>query len=706
MSEQDASGSILYGSSEHGGRQDTFYHPIKKTNIEFFPMLSGEEKLRLITQSSTISREFERRWFTSLFPDSLKPATFNKESVGHPDETRLTPDEKMVRRSLLKYFGWASRKDQISPKNIEGLLVRYTDEPGTLTSMLLDLDDVKRTRDIAQTEPRYMIQREPKHRTNSLSDHSEHVALWTARTHMRFPLNNHTLYLERIRKDLAEFELQYEKRHGIKRTFTFAPTPEVYEVVDRALEGKSIPDNKKTDPSYREALAIGVEYQKYLTIYAFLHDVESPAWKDVYMKTQARVPGQKSADFSEDDALIRATDEYITYQLREIIKKHKLDPELLRIIIESLASENSPTLGGYLIKDKRRGLSERPEFDFIPSGQAYDHDQESGTMTNAEDLIAELFPGGFVHVTKHFSPPIGSFEERARLVAYMLTTGLTKEQLRGMLEKMNIDPRRVYIASEEIAVGPNVALREYKGIHKDGTPATEILPVALVPGDVKRAMTMFAILYMWRYVGERRVPMETATQDAIAFGLHDKTISPYMFLRHKDYDTARILNDSSPVLSWFHVDPEINDGVQVLSAEELLRKANDRGEIPGMLVCKVDQYPEIIFPKDGTLVVDDNGDIKSYLDVIQQKRQVRLAGNTDIHPQSLRARFEAVQAARKGPWFYVIPLSDEKQQGLFGLLGAENDPMRKMFRLWTEPVEIQGKTVTFPVRSTLLSPTP
>jgi hypothetical protein len=196
--------------------------------------------------------------------------------------------------------------------------------------------------------------------------------------------------------------------------------------------------------------------------------------------------------------------------------------------------------------------------------------------------------------------------------------------------------------------------------------------------------------------------MELATQDAFAFIFGDDPKQERLFLHRTDQQVAFTLRSISPALPWFHAEPEFNDNAKVISENELLRMCeNNEGKLDNHLILRVDEYPEIVFEKPGTLVEDDRGNILPYLRVIQQKRPLRLSGHTDIHPQSLPARFVNVRKARKGPWYYVIQISDRKQQELLVQLGAENDPMRKMLHLWTEPLEVNGTILTPTIRTTL-----
>jgi hypothetical protein len=708
MSEQHPLEPIRWGSSDYEPRRYAFHHPLTGGEVEYSPTDAPEVKLRLITQSHTIESDFQRKIFLALFDDSLEPEPFRRESVGHPEEAELLGDEKQVWRELLRCIGWKSvRKGSKNSKDVPELLVGFDDNPSSLISMLNDLECVKIMSGIAQTLP-YSNFIEPSLRQEldipqrTLLDHANLCALWTGRTNLRLAIKNPALYLRRIEQDMQEFSHQYALQCGSEKQFSITPTPETIDAIDRLLEGKYIPEAQNT-PEFRRALAIGLEYQKYLTIYAMLHDVESPGMKDVEMKTKARVTGQGSATINEDALLIENVDhEYIQFHLSGIIRKHKLDSDLLRTIIICLASESSPTLAGYLLKDKRKGFSKRPDCNHIPEGQSVDGDQESGTVTNAEDMVRKYLPGGFHHIGKHDVNPVGSFEERMRLMAYMAATGISQEQLRTALNEIGLNPDLVFITSEEFSIAPNIVLREYHGVHKDGTPVTDILPVALVPGDVKRFALMFNFLHMWYYVSEHRIPMELATQDAFAFIFGDDPKQERLFAHRTDQQVALTLKSISPALPWFHAEPEFNNEARVISENELLHHYIDtEGNINNNLIIRVNEYPEIVFEKPGTLTVDDRGNILPYLQVIQQKRSLRLSGNTTIHPQSLPARLANVQKARKGPWYYVIPMGPEKQHELAAQLEGENDPMRRMLHLWTEPIDVDGKILVPTIRKTL-----
>jgi hypothetical protein len=707
-------GPIRHGEAKHFLK--TFIHPVTLKPIEFSPDDSPEKKLRLITDVHGIHSDFHLAMFTTLFPESLPPKSFNKESVGHPEEVELSKGEREIRRVLIRKLGWESvRKKQPDEQDVPEIHLGYTHEAGAIVTMLNNLPDVDRMKGIAQTEPRSNLIDQTKREglrvpKRTLHNHVNHCGYGAAKTNIRLAMHNPDLYLERVQRDMAEFEFQYEQMQKdedpnsiARRSFAIKPSKETYALVDSLLQANVIPPEKQNNPKYRQAIAVAYEYQKYMSVFAVLHDVESPGWKDVFMKTKARVPGQKPADTSEDTELMRIFDMYyLQYQLGDIRKAHGLDADLLRTMVVQLASEDSPTLSGYLLKDKRKHFTERSEYDFIPKGQGFDEDQRSGTDTNASDIVNWFLPGGFRHIPREEIHPLGSFEERMRLLAYAAATGLSKEVLEKTLKDVGIDPSLVYIASEEMAVGANLVLREYKGTHKDGTEGSEILPVAVVPGDVKRVSMMFNFLHMYFYVGEKRITMETATQDAIAYGLGNGKIRQSTFTNRTDLEAAKQLNKITPALPWFHADPELNANARVLSEREASLIVQKDGSIPHMLMIKVDTYPEVIFEKSGTLVEDDQGTILPYLDVIQQKREARRAGDVTIHPESLRARFANVRKAlEKGPWYYAIPVNPAQQVELQSLLGGVQDPMVEMLKLWTEPLEIDGKTVRFPLRDEL-----
>jgi len=446
-----------------------FEHPHTGDLVEFRSNLPLHERLRLISDFSTVSLDFEHARLKAFFPEEIPCTPFKEESVGHPIETEQSEFQKSVRIALMDYLGYKSpkKKGTIEYEDIAHLNVAFSSRHDAIVNQVNHLPAVQRTKFVAQTEPGVMIMIQSELDSTrlekySLWQHENHLGYSFAMTNFRLAMQQPDLYLRRVERDMRELEFQYKERYGDKMEFPLSLSESTMKAVDDALQSVQLTHATVDDEGLlRRALYAAVEYGKYLEIYIKFHDIESPAFKDVFMQTKKRTEGQQSADFSEDRALINNIADYIQRELAPIIKTHRMQPELLRVLVASLASENSPTLGGYLIKDKRKGLQSRSGFETIPPGASFDHDQESGTKTNGTFLVNRFLPGGLRKKDKTTPAPIGSFDERARLLAYAVATRMNKEDLADSLRQLGIDPELIYISTEEISVAPNLVLREY-----------------------------------------------------------------------------------------------------------------------------------------------------------------------------------------------------------------------------------------------------
>lgn len=684
----------------------TFYHAFADRNIEFSNNLPLHERLRLIADFSTISLDFERIRLEAFLPSDMAPKPFNKDSVGHPSETELAPPERAIRSRLMEYLGYISpsKKGKIEIGDIANLNVAFTNKPNAIVTQVNNLPGVRRQKNIAQTEPGIMTMPQSEAdklglQKTSLFDHINHLGYSFAMTNIRLAIQQPELYLKRNDMDVAELKHQYKERYGEDIDFSFDPSEEIVRMVDEEL---GVLDAEPNDHIFmqRKALGIAVQKNKYHEIYIKHHDLESPALKDVVMQARSRVEGQRSADISEDTRLIKTIEDYVYNELAPIIKSENLNPELLKVLVASLASENSPTLGGYLIKDKRKGLAGRKGYEFLPKGQGYDHDQGSGTGTNGQFLINRFLPGGFVYKKKQGEAPIGSFEERMRILAYAVVTRMDKATLSDMLTQLSIDPKLVYISAEEIDVAPNIVLREIRGTEGQ----SEIMPVALVPGDVKRGITLQNFLYTFYYFGSDRYTHELLVQDAITFGLGSGKLREEMFLDRNDYDMLKLLKEFYPSIEMLIRDRKLTTQAFILSKDELSRMADRDGTLHDVLVTKIINFPNPIMTKSGTLVEDDNKTVLPYLEVIGQKKSLRSTDPTGVDPFSLKVRQQSVSDAVKGEWYLMIQLDDEQKAKIVSTLPEEiNDPGRQALMLWTEPIDIGERVLQVQLREVLFS---
>ncbi len=681
--------------------QSKFEHPISRDLVEFPETLLPEERMRLISDASTLHLDFERGRFVAFFPDSISPKPFKVESVDHPPEAGLTHEQREVRRELLAYLGYRSpsKKELKEIGDIPELHVAFTNRHDAIVTMMNGLPSVRRMQGIAQTEPNLMLTptsqlEEINLEKYSLWQHVNHLGYSFAQTNIRLAMNDPWLYIERISKDINEFEYQYEKRYGQKIKFTLEPTAEVKQLVERVLEDSSLPAEEKNNFALRMALQSAMEWGKYYEIYTKLHDVESPALKDVFMKIQARTEGQRSVSFSEDDALIVSIDRYIDHQLAPIIKRHGLQKELVRVVVASLASENSPTLGGYLIKDKRKDLQKREDYAGIPQGASFDLDQESGTTINMAFLANAFLPGGFKHKDKSMLEPIGSFDERMRLLTYAMVTRMGRERLTETLQQLQIDPSRVYISAEELSVWSNMILKQVP-LGEGDDASTEIMPVSLSAGDVKRGISCQNLLYTFYYFGGQRTTSEIFTQDPIAFVLGSGRLPEEAFEYRSDLEISWLLSRISKAFSMVLEDRELYAGALILSEDELSALAGASGELDNVLVSPIKSFPDPILKKNGTMVQDEEGNILPYLEIVRQKKDRRIQGDLTVHPDSLNARQAAVtEVVGSQQWYLAIQLDETKQQQMASLLSDHpRDPVRQALHFWTEPITLKTKII-------------
>jgi len=227
------------------------------------------------------------------------------------------------------------------------------------------------------------------------------------------------------------------------------------------------------------------------------------------------------------------------------------------------------------------------------------------------------------------------------------------------------------------------------------------MPVSLVPGDVKRGITLQNLLYTFYYFGSDRFTNEVLIQDAIAFGLQNGMLTESMFMFRNDYEMARIIGRISPTLEFFLTERELYTQAYVLSEDELLRLADDLDALKDVLVTTINPYPNPIMTKAGSLVVDDPGAVRPYLDVVSQRRGVTTGGE---HSYSLALRQQNVAEAVEGKWYMVIQVSERSKKRMMDLLSEYKplDPGRHAIKYWTRPINIGGKKISVSLRDELL----
>lgn len=693
--------------------------------IRFTPDTPEAGKLRVITRPEWLP-QYHRLLFGNLFPEDVDVKPFDVEAITATQSTELSPQEKEARRIFEEHFGFITPKrktdrgEKPGPEDVWALGVAFTNEARSITTLLNNLPGFRRLALIGQTDPR--LRSVEDHRptdprlTISRADHSKDLALMVARTNFTMAMKTPELYVERVKADLKRYEKIHALLHGTEDgTIEFRIHSDSKHAVERALAAvKDMPEARRG--TLREALEYAVEYGKYQLVAAYLHDVRTPAWGDIFMKAKADRVGQKSVTYSEDATLgerIAQTMHQDRSGLPHVTHRFSLDPTLLATIIQSMASEGDPCLPGELMKAKRKYpdeiMSLFPHLSALRRHPVYDHDQRSGTKTNAENVVRKYLPGGFVQMrrTSDTQPPIGSFEERARLLMHVIAAGATKEDVTSACIQLGLDPKRVYIAAEEIDFGPNLELRAVDiPYHNPDTDRDElrreVLPVATRPGDVKKAMLMFNILTMEEYLGPQRAAGEELLQNMITSALWGEAVEGQRFITDDDFihgtdaSLADKLDSVAPAIPW--VLENLMEKGKIITEEELHALAASQGNtLNGVLMkeCRMDRLPQW---KEGTLVladpVDGKEQIKPYIDVIQRKKGEE--GGT--HPLSFPARLSDVAVAlSSNRLFYLIDLDPARRKELEEIISPNTPTWRSMRRAlltWTEPLIVNHRKIT------------
>lgn len=729
MAETPGSYRIPESPKLHDPEVHDHYFRYLDHEIRFDPARAPEHRLRLITDGEWLS-PYHRILFRNLFPDNLKPKTFDLQAITPTESTELSQQEKEVRRVLEEHFGFITPKRKLDrgekpgPEDVWTLGVAFTNADNAITTLLNNLPGFRRLALIGQTDPR--LRSVEDHRTAdprlniSRADHSKDLALSVARTNFTMAMKTPELYVERVQADIKRYEKIYAIKHGENGyDMHFAISPDTRAVVRRAVASlKDLPDGKR-EPVVA-ALEHAVEYGKYQLVAAYLHDLKTPAWGDIFMKAKASRIGQKPVTYSEDKAL-RMSIEQMMHQdrsgLPHVAHRFSLNPVLLATMIESMAGEGDPCLPGELMKAKRKYPPEVmdlfPHLWALHNHAVYDHDQRSGTKTNAENVVSKYLPGGFIQLRRSsgIEAPIGSFEERARLIMHAIGVGATKKDIENACIQLNLDPKRIYIAAEEIDFGSNLELRAMNIPYKN--PSTnetelrrEVLPVATRPGDVKKAILMFNILSMEDYLSPHRAAGEELLQNMITSALWGETKEHQAFIHEDDfiYGTDASLADKletvAPIIPW--VMEHLMEKGRIMTEAELREIAGPAGnKLPNMLVkeCHMDHLPQW---KEGTLVITESpgspNEVKPYLEVIDHKRSDPPG---TINPLSLPARLSDVTIALKSSrLFYVLDIDDDTCRELLSQIPTDSPTwlsMRRALLTWTEPIIIHGQEIHNPL---------
>jgi hypothetical protein len=656
-------------------------HPLTGNRFEYDAATTPAERMRLISDPEALS-EYNLHIFSRMFPDALEARDFDNSSVIHVDETHPSDEQKTEWRILLRGFGFMSarKKDTFGTEDVPYLRVAFADDNGTITWWLNRLPAVSRLKSVSQTEQGFLPFSSMVHhdlRQNiSRNDHTKHMAFEVMQTYFRLALMQPEMFIERVYTDFERYARQASPGE-----------PELASMV-RAWD--------RGDTAGERALSIAREYGQYVVTAAYLHDVATPGLGDLIMNVRHPDTPERRFSYGEDRVLEQSIGwmaERDFTGLPQLLTHFSMDRRLLVTMVRSLASEGDTCLPGYLFKDKRKYPAEYEGIVPFTFGEAaYDEDQGSGTTTNAQYLAEELFPGGHKHLRLGETRPVGSFDERTRLLAYMLASGMTKRQLSVCLHALGIDETRVFLSHEEYSVSHNVALLDVAPAGNAAGTKGEIMPVPLLPGDVKKALTLYNVLRIWYYRSPRRAAYEAFLQSVFAelmygeYGQHK--LSERFFTNRTDTDILTELQNRIPVV--VDMVQDLLPYATILSAREL-EQAEKTGE--HTVLARPADMRTVVDRKSGTLVVTGEGDVRPYEEVLKY-RMDRQTGHRVPNPHSLPDRLDSVTAALSSMDLYFalcIPSAlSEKLQTLLDRTPEYRTPLRKAVSLWLPKQDADG----------------
>lgn len=649
-------------------RSTFFLHPLSGEPIEIAETATPIERLRLLCNPELLP-DFSRGMFEALFPldMELRP-DFNIHSTEPNEEARLTMNEKAIRRALLTdVFGYTTprRATWQDTSFLPHLHVAFTKDPYAFVNALNTLPAIQRLKDIWQTS---LDDR------GSRWNHTQHLMHWGALDVLRYGLHQPEVFLKKYEQDMQEYAWQYQAATGKTIVFSLDPTEEERVAMTKVFTDNSEKVDTEVGKQKVRAACVAVSYAKYLLVSMAFHDAETPGWCDIFMKATGSGVLQGQDTFSEDDALVRNFDRIFTHDrdLARFVAKEHLDVQLLTTLVKSVASENDTCLPGLMYKDKRKGSTR---------GASWDLDQSSGTLTNMEIMAETYLPGGFnPHITNGNEPPLFSFEARMMVLYYSMLSRLPKEKLEKSLKTLGIDPARMYIAAEEITYGQSVMLEKVSWEEK-----TEIVPVPMVPGDVKRGYLAFIMLYTGFYLHPNKETVIALLKNMVTEWLANRPERSYDFLYRGICETNRLLDEVNPVMTFFERFDQHQ--AEMLSDREIRALANQDPD--GFFLIKkirmASPYPE----KPGTLVCTEDRKTDFALRVLVKHR-----GQPDgENPYSLPVRAKVLRERYTGQDVYmVIRLSEDDVRCLSSdmerMPADDRARMARVFAKWTDtPVD-------------------
>lgn len=655
----------------------THYYPIQKEGLSYYAFrhpkthdmiwVPGDktpaERLRYICQTEGIKDERNRNLFLALFPEDLPTKDSTEESVMHHENTHLNPNLKSIRNSFNEeIFGY------ISPRKINGtvkssaqedLHVRMLDD--SFVGRISELPVVKRLKGVNQTYPN--MGDNPPHKSRTRYEHSLHMGRAYTQTLTRFALLQPDLFIESVQTAIKEVSAE-----------NFDSLIQQIDAQNLDIDVSSLTDEQISSLKYAKW------YGKIGLLYVMLHDAYTPGFGDRFMKAKARFSYEKGVDFSEDEMLRTSISDLAINDpdIRKLLADFDMDSALIVPMIESYASEGDTTLNGLMLKAKLKGAM--PVFGSKAKSKL-DLDQESGTIANTVGLVNLYFPGGHTHKKREDPMPIGSFEERTRLLGYMMLTDFTKEELHTVLAQIGFDDemqKRIYIAAEEYTMWHNMELRKIKNSNGE----ENIAPVSLVPGDFKKATLIQNVLYSMFYRGVEMDVCESLFQRILVNylydeGGHDPVLTIDDFIGKTDHEVIGILRNKAPEL--VYILRTFEDRGRILTEEEyrdLLHSSQSNNSI--ILAIREKSFG-VTNEKPGTIAVDDKDETRLAYEILDRTRNTYYD-----NPFSIVKRIEGAGEATAGQKFKVLELSNEEWRELTRLLtnSGHKDIFLRGLRHW------------------------
>lgn len=696
--------------------------------VESFKRTEANEKKCIEAMRSVIKRGSlfgtSNIIFNTLFPETSPVETYKHEALGQHPTTKYSPEEKLIAELALNELGLISDKPekrkgvQLSPYDEPEHHIAYVPKKGAYLNRLNELPILNDMSGVTMVEAMPHVGQENERKKTDRKKHSKILGAAVTRDIIRMAIKTPELFLKLAKMDVKRLQAVDPKIKDDVLSGKYTSNTFANDIQKLREAGVSV-----TDQTY-EALTVALEYAKYITLFAYLHDSQTPALADIIMKAKGRFKGQDSIDFSEDTELRKNIHNIINNSKIESIgalfNNFHLSKRFFVAEVMSMCQENDNTLGGMLIKNKRKeGYIEKGGSSEFAGKAAFDRDQVAGTRTNIEDRANLYLPGGFQHSYKkdaEWRTPIGSFTERLQLLAYAMARNLGKEELeaelRRELSKQGFKKKpvqddilkNVAIMAEEFEYGPNFTLREL--------PTGEIVPVALDPGALKRLLNAFATLTYFHYQGDQRSAYESLIQDIITsihayqkeFWLSSPSANKEMthilstFIERSDRGALTMLAKNYPVLKHI-IEQYLPKGMRVTERElpAVMDAINAEGNFA--LVSPAAFFP--VDQKSGTLVEDEleNRTPKPYLEIIRHKKNGQ---KREFNPNSLPNRLDALTQLANEPLFYVIKLTPTdvtrlKHQIKETPTAAYRDITTRALRYWMMDLPVSGQIITNPL---------